>query len=51
MNSFWAIIMLFISGLFIGGVISFVRNKQILFAIGSGVAAVLSLVAAVMWWG
>lgn len=50
-NSAVAILMLFIGGLFVGGVISFVRNKQPLFAIGCGIAAVLAFAAGVMWWG
>lgn len=51
MSSFMAIFMLFVAGLFLGGVISFARNKQIMFAIGCGVAALLALGGAIAWWG
>ena len=40
-----------IGGVFLGGVVSFVRNKQPLFAIACGVASVLAFAGAVMWWG
>ena len=50
-SSFIAIIMLFFGGVFLGGVVSFVRNKQPLFAIACGVASVLAFAGAVMWWG
>lgn len=46
-----AIFMLFVGGLFIGGVVSFVKNKQWLPAIGCGVASVLAFAGAFAWWG
>lgn len=51
MNSFMPIFMLFVGGVFIGGVVSFVRNKQPFFAIACGVAAALAFAGAVAWWG
>lgn len=50
MTSWWPIIMLGLTGFFIGGVIAFIRAKIPILAIGMGVAALLSLTAAWAWW-
>lgn len=50
MNSFWPIMMLALTGFFIGGVIAFTRAKIPVLAIGMAVAAILSATAAILWW-
>lgn len=51
MTSWWPIIMLGLTGFFIGGVIAFIRAKIPVLAIGMGIAALLSASAAWAWWG
>ncbi|MGA9147347.1 MAG: hypothetical protein WBZ04_07315 [Candidatus Nanopelagicales bacterium] len=50
MTSWWPIVMLGLTGFFIGGVIAFTRAKIPVLAIGMGIAAVLSGAAAWAWW-
>lgn len=42
--------MLILAGFFVGGVISFARSRRVFPAVALGIAAVLSLVAAWVWW-
>lgn len=50
MSSYMPILMIFVGGLFVGGVISFIRNSQPWLAVACGVAAVLSFGGAVAWY-
>jgi len=50
MASLWPIMMLVLSGFFIGGVYSAVKAKIPLMAVIAGIAAIMCGVAAVLWW-
>lgn len=50
MDSWWSLVLLALAGFFGGGVISFVRTGRVPLAIALGVAAVLCLIGAVVWW-
>lgn len=50
MGSWTPFVMLILAGFFAGGVISFAKSKRYYLAGALGVATVLSLIAAVMWW-
>lgn len=51
MATWWPIIMLVLGGFFVGGVVSFARQKIVIMAVGCGIAAIMCFVAAYVWWG
>lgn len=50
MNSWWSLVLLALAGFFTGGVYSFAKSRRWVLVAGLGVAAVLSLIGAVLWW-